>query len=532
MNNSTQFKKEFNSLSHASEMKVLTVDTDTDLNNINFLALQLCNVPIAVIYLNDEDRFVTKIKSGSDINSQIIEHFLVESKLTINGLTIIDNISEDFRFKTSQKQVEPVFRFFAAIPIVTKNHQQLGLLYALDVVPHLFTNDQEMSLAILSEQVAQILDQRNTSAQDLVVSELKKQKDFFESILNNLPVDIAVFDTQHNYIFVNPVAIRNEKLREFIIGKDDFEYAKYMGRDNSVAELRREQFKNIIESKKEIRWEEVRKAPDGIDLTHLRRLLPVYNQDQEITMVLGFGIDITDRKKQSALVNQLSLQNVQLVDFCNIVSHNLRSPLVNLSMLVNHIKTSADQEEQQMLIGKMTPVLNSLHEIFNELVESIQIKQDLEIQSENVNLNEAINKTMLALEMEIMDSGAEIEIDFTATPWLNYPSKYINSIFLNVLSNAIKYRSPKRTPQIKLQTKIDGGKILFTINDNGLGVNLDRHKNNFFKIGKVFHRHPNAKGFGLFMTRTQVEAMGGRIWLESTPDVGSTFYIEFENQNT
>ena len=81
-----------------------------------------------------------------------------------------------------------------------------------------------------------------------------------------------------------------------------------------------------------------------------------------------------------------------------------------------------------------------------------------------------------------------------------------------------------------MKTCLDKGNIIFSIADNGLGIDLAKHKDNFFKIGKVFHRHPNAKGFGLFMTKTQVEAMGGRIWVESTPQVGSTFYIEFANR--
>ena len=74
------------------------------------------------------------------------------------------------------------------------------------------------------------------------------------------------------------------------------------------------------------------------------------------------------------------------------------------------------------------------------------------------------------------------------------------------------------------------GKALLSVSDNGLGIDLVKHSENFFKIGKVFHRHPNAKGFGLYMTKTQVEAMEGKIWVESIPDIGSTFYIEFSNQ--
>jgi PAS domain S-box-containing protein len=372
----------------------------------------------------------------------------------------------------------------------------------------------------------------NITERKLVLRELDKQKKFYENILNKLPADIVVFDAQHKYIFVNPLAIKNEELRKYIIGKDDFEYAEYRGRDTSIAELRREQFLEIKNSAKEIRWEDSLTDPDGNTITHLRRLFPVFDDNGELLMVLGFGVDITDRKKQLALVNQLSSQNTQLIDFCNIVSHNLRAPLVNMSMLVSYILESKDQEEQQFMLGKLNPVIDNLHQTFNELVESIQIKQDIEVQSEHINLKDCLDKTITALEMEIKKSNAVIEINFEDAPQIYYPSKYANSIFLNVVSNALKYQSPKRSPFIKLATKKVNGNILFSINDNGLGVNLEKHKDNFFKIGKVFHRHPNAKGFGLFMTKTQVEAMGGKIWLESTPDVGTTFFIEFINQTT
>ena len=73
--------------------------------------------------------------------------------------------------------------------------------------------------------------------------------------------------------------------------------------------------------------------------------------------------------------------------------------------------------------------------------------------------------------------------------------------------------------------------IIFSVSDNGLGINLARHKDNIFKIGKVFSNHPDAKGFGLFMTKTQIEAMGDEIWVESAPDKGAAFFIKFKKHN-
>ena len=367
-----------------------------------------------------------------------------------------------------------------------------------------------------------------------IAEQLDKQKAFYENILNKLPTDIAVFDSDHRYLFVNPGAISKEEYRKFIIGKDDYEYAAYRNRDISVAHSRRAKFKEAKDSGKEIRWEDTLTDPQGNIITHLRRMFPVFDQNGELSLVIGFGIDITDRKlmevKQAALVEQLSKQNTQLMDFCSIVSHNLRAPLVNMSMLVDFIEATGDADEQRLLISKLRPVIENLHATFNELVESIQIRQDLEIKREDVCLKECVRRTASGLETEINKLGARIETDFSQVSVVNYPPAYLSSIIHNLISNSLKYHYPGRPPLIRVRTQKTEDKIVLSVQDNGLGIDLEKHRENFFKIGKVFHRHPNAKGFGLYMTKTHVEAMGGRIWVESVPDEGSIFFIEFDNR--
>ncbi|PYF70139.1 PAS domain S-box protein [Pedobacter nutrimenti] len=367
-----------------------------------------------------------------------------------------------------------------------------------------------------------------------IATELDKQKEFYENILNKIPTDIAVFAPDHKYLFVNPWGIKDEVLRKYIIGKDDFEYARYRNRPDDIAVKRREQFLEAKRTGKEIRWEDSLRGPDGQVITHLRRLFPVYDEDQQLSFIIGFGIDITDRKimeeKQDALVKQLSAQNAQLLDFCNIVSHNLRGPLINVSMLVDFIEESQDVQEQKELVSKLNPVIESLNATFNELVESIQIKQDLEIKSEPVNLNDCVQRTLGGLEIEIKKVRAVISIDFSQAAEIRFPPKYLLSIFHNLISNSLKYHAPERDLVVNIKTKKSGSSIILTVQDNGLGIDLVKHQENVFKIGKVFHRHPNAKGLGLYMTKAQVEAMGGKIHIESAPDQGATFSIEFINQ--
>ncbi|MBE2288431.1 MAG: PAS domain-containing sensor histidine kinase [Chitinophagaceae bacterium] len=399
------------------------------------------------------------------------------------------------------------------------------------------TIDVELSYtsAIIDGHEYQIYHIIDISEQKKARQKLDQQRKFYENILNNIPIDLAVFDPEHVYLYVNATAIKNEELRKYIIGKDDFEYARYRGRPSDVAELRRAKFLEAKKTGKEMRWEDKVITPDGTSVTHLRRMFPIFDDSGKLLMMIGLGLDITDRKeledKQTMLLAKLSQQNVQLSDFCNIVSHNLRAPLVNIAMLSEFIENCSDTDERKQLISSLNNVLDNLNSTFNELVESIQIQEDPEVKSEHLQIHKYLQRILESLEPEITRSGASFTTDIENAPTIHYPSTYFNSILHNLISNALKYRSPQRKPEIKISSHRKGSSIYFSVADNGLGIDMQKHKNNFFKIGKVFHHHPDAKGFGLYMIKAHIEALGGKIWVESAPDKGATFFIEFTNQN-
>jgi light-regulated signal transduction histidine kinase (bacteriophytochrome) len=240
-------------------------------------------------------------------------------------------------------------------------------------------------------------------------------------------------------------------------------------------------------------------------------------------------------KRANELINinkQLASQKQQLEDFCNVISHNLRAPLVNISMLVDFITESTDESEKKELSDKLNIATNLLNEIFTELIESLQIKQDDEIASKPLHFEEYIQRTCDGLMGQITKLKATFKIDVSKAPELVYPEKYLSSILHNLISNALKYSAPNRPPVVSIKTKKIKDSIFLSVTDNGLGMDLIKHKDNLFKIRKVFHQHPDAKGFGLFITKTQIEAMGGRIWIESTVGKSTTFWIEFKNQTS
>ena len=249
--------------------------------------------------------------------------------------------------------------------------------------------------------------------------------------------------------------------------------------------------------------------------------------------------DITEQRAAVALKEytvklEISAQilehkNAQLIDFCNIVSHNLRAPLVNIGMLIDIIDSTEDEQTKREMTSRIRPVVTSINDIFNELVESVQVRQDTEIQFDTIDIDESIEQLLLGFQVQIESYHAEIKVQHKDLKTLRYPSKYFQSILGNLISNALKYRSPDRKPIIHIAFEKKENDILLSVQDNGLGLDLNKHKDKLFKIRKVFHKHPDAKGFGLFMTKTQVETLGGKIWMESEVGFGSTFFVELKN---
>ncbi|MET3112966.1 PAS domain S-box-containing protein [Pedobacter sp. CG_S7] len=408
---------------------------------------------------------------------------------------------------------------------VAKRKDHTELLVAMGISP-VFIDGENLFIAFLCDITAR---EQNTL-------ELAKQKSFYENILNHIPTDIAVLDVDQKYLFANPFAIKDAHFREYIIGKDDFEYAVYRNRDNTVPLLRKAKFMKAKMTHSVASWEDQVTDEKGKLRTNIRNFFPVYGDAGDLSFMIGYGMDISARKKseveQNSLLEQLTFRNAQLNDFCNIVTHNLRGPLNNMSLLVDFVTDTNDHQEQMELVSKLKPVIEGLKTTFDDLVETIKVKQNMEIKSEMVDLEACLRKTMEGLEMEMLLANAQLNVDFNEAPLVCFPPKYIASIFYNLLSNALKYRSPDRELEINVATTRKNGFVVLTVADNGLGIDLVKYQDQVFEIGKIFHSHENAKGFGLYMTKTQVEVMGGQITVESEVNKGSTFIVVLKEQST
>jgi signal transduction histidine kinase len=143
---------------------------------------------------------------------------------------------------------------------------------------------------------------------------------------------------------------------------------------------------------------------------------------------------------------------------------------------------------------------------------------------EKINLQAEVDLITQSLSTFIKSNEVSIETDFNQ-PELVSIKAYINSVLFNLVSNAIQYRSPARKPNIRISSRLIHDYVLMEVSDNGLGIDLVKHKGDLFKLYKRFHSHTPGKGLGLFLVKQQLEKLNARIEVDSIPDVGTTFRI-------
>lgn len=237
---------------------------------------------------------------------------------------------------------------------------------------------------------------------------------------------------------------------------------------------------------------------------------------------------IEQNTKLLALTEDLRRKNSQLEEFTQIVSHNLRSPVGNILTLLSFFEGTSSEEEKKEYFTLLKEAGFTTHTMLAELNDVLKIKQNHNIEKQDLRFEQVIHLVKTMLNARIAELSAEVMFDFSGAPTIHYPSIYLESIFLNLLDNALKYHSPERKPKIEFVTyKDDNGHTILEARDNGLGINLERYKHHIFKLRKTFHPHPESRGIGLFMIKNQIEAMGGDISISSQENKGSTFFINF-----
>lgn len=289
-----------------------------------------------------------------------------------------------------------------------------------------------------------------------------------------------------------------------------------------------------IKNREECQIEMISYKKDQTEFWLRFSMIPIYNEDQELSHWVSIQRDISDEKRQEKEKEQLILEltqtNKDLKQFSYITSHNLRAPLSNLTgllTLVDDIEIE-DSELKEILDGfnKSTQLLN---ETVNDLTKVMIIKDNPSIQKEKVLLNEVFENIFGQLQFQIDLHKPIFTIDFNKVDTLFINKPYIESILLNLLTNALKYKSDSPKLKITITTSQQADTTILKFKDNGIGIDLKRHGAKVFGLYQRFHNYPDSKGLGLYLVKSQVEAMGGSIKIESMVNKGTTFTLTFKN---
>jgi len=245
-------------------------------------------------------------------------------------------------------------------------------------------------------------------------------------------------------------------------------------------------------------------------------------------------IDITKskaiNKKVESLLQTTKSQNTRLQNFAHIVSHNLRSHSGNLEMLLELMQEEIPESTKNEFFPLISEAVNKLSETIQNLNEVADINTKEKQELESNNLLDFTKNALGTFRAEILDTSAKINIDINNKIEVLAVPAYLESILLNFLSNAIKYKKEDSIPVININAEKTNNYIKINIEDNGLGINLDLHKDKIFGLYKTFHQHEDARGLGLYITKNQIDAMDGKVEVTSKVNNGTTFsiYLRYE----
>lgn len=228
---------------------------------------------------------------------------------------------------------------------------------------------------------------------------------------------------------------------------------------------------------------------------------------------------------------KLQESNQALEQFACVAAHDLKAPIRSIGLWLQMLEKSfpetksAEFERIQKYLS--LNVQKSLHMI-DELLEVAKVNNHTLGNTQEINLNEVVKNLITHLQSDIQSTQAKITT--APLPTLLGSSSQFESIFSNLIRNALVYRDPARNPEINIDCKKTGNGWLFRVRDNGIGIDHQYHN----KIFQMFERLPNPSatpgtGIGLALCKKIVESWGGEICVESTQGLGSEFYFTYPN---
>jgi PAS domain S-box-containing protein len=375
------------------------------------------------------------------------------------------------------------------------------------------------------------------------IQDVTKQKEeeqrlkLLETVITQTKDAVVITDTDistnsiPNIIFVNEAFTKmtGYKPKE-VVGKSPM---MFTGPKSDVLEFGK--LATSIKNYQECFVESVSYKKNGEEYWVNFSMIPVTNKAGEHSHWISIQRDVTTEKNQERereqLIRELTRNNKDLKQFSYITSHNFRAPLSNLTGLLNLLDdVPIENEELQEILNGFKRSTFLLNETIDDLVKVVIIKDNPSIQKESVLVKEIFENVFFQLNNQINLYKPNIKIDIEEELHININKAYLESIVLNLMSNALKYRSLTKSPKLTIKAFENENAIILSVKDNGIGIDLQKNNDKIFGLYQRFHNYPDSKGLGLYLVKSQVEAMGGTIEVESQVNAGTQFTLTFKKE--
>lgn len=438
-------------------------------------------------------------------------------------------------FRKAINQIKPLNRRIL-------NYTKGGIKYQCDIhmSPLFDTNNVHIGFVAIQNLTmgTELLTSRLADAnEDLIF-----QKKLYEEILDKIPIEIGLLDMEKRYRFLNKAAIKDDTLREKIIGMTDLEYVRYRKRPDTIAENRMSFIETVLLGGNSPELTEEHSMPNGSSkFLELR-----YHFEPGSKYVIGYGIDITNtvnhtkdleakneelklsKQELREKYDELAKLNSDLDSFIYSTSHNLRSPLTSVQGIVNIlVEDELPIEERLFFLNQIKEITSALEGTIIDIIEySRNTRTDVEyalIDMEKLATN--------SFEVNKYYSNHSIDFSIEHHKEANFYSdlKRVTSILDNIISNAIKYIDKnKEKKEIKIKIKINEENCFIELEDNGIGMSqkvLEKAFNMFYRGSS----QASGTGLGLFMVKEMLEKIGGQIEVSSAPGNGTKMCLTFKN---
>lgn len=365
---------------------------------------------------------------------------------------------------------------------------------------------------------------------------MEQSRQEFSDLVENFPVGISIWNAQKQLVYfnraLNSLSYDNED--SFFHAWKRIRIDLYDDQNNSFS-IERELVTPCVAGGTTVSKEDLCIVKEDGSKRYVNIVaVPSKTVDGQIRGAILIFFDVTGQKvaaqKTKVLTDLLQIKSDDLSQFSYIISHNLRAPIAKILGLASICDATTD--EARFIVKKVTEEANKLDSVVKDLNVIVSVRNVEKEKRESLTFDHELSLVSQVLKREIQDSKAMIETDFDELNEVFTVKSYLYSVLYNLLSNSIKYRDLTKPLSIKMKTYKLGQYACLSVKDNGLGIDLHKHREKVFGLYKRFHsENIPGKGVGLHFVKSYAEALGGKVEIESSLQEGTELKVYFLNDN-